>query len=161
MKNENKWEPTKYIYRKGKLIASRDKGEVSVSSRLVADISAAIYDEKIPQYVNGSLLDLGCGNAPFYQVYKKYSTQVTCADWFNSMHTNDFIDVECDLSKPLPFESNEFDTVILSDVLEHIFNPENLWEEIFRILAPQGRLILNVPFYYWIHEEPHDYYRYT
>src|SRR5260370_1024326 len=25
----------------------------------------------------------------------------------------------------------------------------------------RGRLLLNVPFFYWLHEEPYDYYRYT
>jgi hypothetical protein len=30
-----------------------------------------------------------------------------------------------------------------------------------RILAAGGKLVLNVPFYYWLHETPHDYYRYT
>ena len=30
-----------------------------------------------------------------------------------------------------------------------------------RILSINGKLIINVPFYYWIHERPHDYYRYT
>jgi hypothetical protein len=30
-----------------------------------------------------------------------------------------------------------------------------------RILATNGKIIMNVPMYYWLHEEPHDYYRYT
>ena len=30
-----------------------------------------------------------------------------------------------------------------------------------RILAPGGVAIINVPFLYWVHEAPHDYYRYT
>ena len=30
-----------------------------------------------------------------------------------------------------------------------------------RLLAPGGKVLLNVPFYYQLHEEPHDYYRYT
>ena len=30
-----------------------------------------------------------------------------------------------------------------------------------RLLKPDGKLILGVPFLYWLHEEPHDYYRYT
>src|SRR5262249_6078777 len=35
------------------------------------------------------------------------------------------------------------------------------WNEITRMLAPGGKLIMNVPFFYWLHEQPHDYYRYT
>jgi hypothetical protein len=30
-----------------------------------------------------------------------------------------------------------------------------------RILKPKGKIIVGVPFFYWIHEEPYDYYRYT
>jgi len=30
-----------------------------------------------------------------------------------------------------------------------------------RILVPGGKTLLNVPFLYWLHEQPHDYYRYT
>jgi hypothetical protein len=29
------------------------------------------------------------------------------------------------------------------------------------VLKPHGKVILGVPFFYWLHEEPHDYYRFT
>jgi SAM-dependent methyltransferase len=54
-----------------------------------------------------------------------------------------------------------FDTVLLSDVLEHVPEPVSLLLEVARILSPGGRLILNVPFMYWLHEVPNDYFRYT
>ena len=50
---------------------------------------------------------------------------------------------------------------MLSDVLEHIHSPELLLAEIARVLAPGGTLLMNVPFLYWLHEQPHDYFRYT
>jgi ubiquinone/menaquinone biosynthesis C-methylase UbiE len=65
------------------------------------------------------------------------------------------------LTGDLPFGDNEFDTIVLSDVLEHIPVPEHLWNEMARILSKNGKIIMNVPFFYWLHEEPHDYYRYT
>jgi SAM-dependent methyltransferase len=46
-------------------------------------------------------------------------------------------------------------------VLEHIAAPDALWREMFRVLRPDGCVLLNVPFLYWLHETPHDYYRYT
>jgi hypothetical protein len=46
-------------------------------------------------------------------------------------------------------------------VLEHIRQPEQLWKEMHRVLAPGGKILMNIPFYYWIHEEPFDYFRYT
>ncbi len=66
-----------------------------------------------------------------------------------------------DLNDPLPWDDGRFDTAILSSVLEHVHRPEQLLREVARILSPGGRLVMNVPFFYWIHEAPHDYFRYT
>lgn len=127
----------------------------------MADLLANLYQKNLRQYARGKLLDLGCGKVPLFSVYKEYITENICVDCENTLHSNEYVDFECDLTKDLPFDDNEFDTLILSDVLEHIPKPEKLWKEMYRILSKNGMLILNVPFYYWIHERPHDYYRYT
>ena len=161
MRNQNRWQPSKFIYRNGKLIASRDPKEVAFGSRLMADIIADYYDTNLRKYSKGKLLDLGCGKVPLFIVYKDYTTDCVCVDWNNTSHTNEYLDFECDITNTLPFRDWEFDTIILSDVLEHISEPEHLWREMSRLLAPGGRVIMNVPFYYWVHEAPYDYYRYT
>lgn len=127
----------------------------------MVDLIAEFYDENLPRHVRGRLLDLGCGKAPLYDSYKELATDIVCVDWESTLHKNEYLDFECDLTKTLPFGDGEFDTIILSDVLEHIPEPAALWREMARILAPKGRLLMNVPFYYWLHEQPHDYYRYT
>lgn len=161
MKNRDKWHPSKYVYHNGKLIGSRDINEVSVGSRLVVDIVAKFYDHNLSKHAQGKLLDLGCGKAPLYHAYRQYVTETTCVDWANSSHKNDYLDFECDLSKTLPLKDGEFDTIILSDVLEHLPQPELLWNEMTRVLSPNGKIIVNVPFYYCLHERPYDFYRYT
>lgn len=162
MKNVNQWKPTKFVRRKdGVLIASRDPNEVSISSRLTADLTAEWYDLNIKNFANGDLLDLGAGKAPLYSAYKPYVKSVTLADWANSPHENKHLDVFCDITKKLPFKKDQFDTIILSDVLEHIPNPKDLILELKRILKPQGIVLMNVPFMYQVHEAPHDYHRYT
>ena len=161
MKNRDKWQPSKYIYAGGKLIGSRDQKEVSLGSRLITDLNAEAYDSYIRQYTKGKLLDLGCGKVPLFIAYRNYITENICVDWENSLHKNEYLDLECDLTKSLPFNDGQFDTIILSDVLEHIPQPEKLWKEMSRILSKGGKIIMNVPFYYWLHEKPHDYYRYT
>ncbi len=162
MKNSNEWMPSKYVYNnKGKLTASRNPKEVGQSSILITDIISSFYEKYLPLYAKGKLIDLGCGKAPLYCEYKKYVDDVICVDWENTHHKNQYLDYECDLTKTLPFNNNEFDTIILSDVLEHIPEPQNLWNELYRILSVDGIVLLNVPFFYWIHEAPHDYYRYT
>ncbi|TLY33099.1 MAG: methyltransferase domain-containing protein, partial [Ignavibacteria bacterium] len=54
-----------------------------------------------------------------------------------------------------------YDTVFCNQVLEHVSSPENALREIHRILKPHGVLILAAPHLSRLHEEPHDYYRYT
>lgn len=161
MKNVDSWQPSKYSINNNKLKASRNTKHVTVSSRLIADIIANFYTINIPKYVKGNFLDLGCGQAPLYCLYKNYTKQITCVDWGNSMHQITYLDFEQDLNQNLNMESNSFDSIILSDVLEHIRKPELLLNEIYRILNKDGVLIMNVPFFYWLHEHPFDYYRYT
>jgi SAM-dependent methyltransferase len=161
MKQPETWKPTKYELRNGMLCASQDPRQVGIGSRLCANLTARFYDEFIPLHVRGDVCDLGCGFAPLYLKYKPYATSVTLADWSNSLHPNPHLDVACDLNEPLPFDDCSFDTCLLSDVLEHIYEPKQLLRETARCLRPGGKLLCNVPFFYWLHEEPHDYYRYT
>jgi len=142
-------------------MGSRDINEVALSSRLVTDLTARWYQAHIAQYVRGRLLDLGCGKIPLFEAYRNFVSTNVCVDWGNSLHRNSHLDFECDLTQTLPFADGEFDTIILSDVLEHIPEPQLLWREMARVLSNRGRILLNVPFLYWLHEEPHDYYRYT
>ena len=161
MKNPEAWQPTKFVYRKGRLEASRDPRIVSVGSRLLADITAQCFQRYLPRYARGRLADLGCGKVPLYHAYRDLVTETVCIDWSDTLHPNAFLDHECDLSQPLPLADGEFDTIILSDVLEHLPQPELLWREMSRILADRGVILMTVPFYYCVHEAPHDYYRYT
>ena len=161
MRNEDAWVPSKYVLRRGQLVASDDSTEVRIGSRLITNLVASAYSGAIPQYVHGRLLDLGCGKAPLYGIYRRYVTDVVCADWSNTLHGATYLDVVCDLSKALPLRTASFDSVLLSDVLEHIAEPMALLGEIQRVLKGGGRLLMNVPFYYWVHEAPHDYFRYT
>lgn len=161
MKNQAEWKPSKYVNLKGKLKASRNPDEVAISSRLITDIVASLYDSYIPQYAKGNLVDLGCGKVPLYGLYRQFIKNITCVDWQNSAHSGIHVDYECDLDVDLPFNDGEFDTLLLSDVLEHIANPDTIWKEMSRILSPGGIVFMNTPFLYCLHEIPNDYFRYT
>ncbi len=161
MRDIDKWKPSKFVYRNNRLTGSRNPAHLDIASRLVADIVASYYEKYLRLYAKGNLIDLGCGNVPLFAAYRDYVEQNVCIDWNSSIHPNNFLDIACDLNKPLPFDDQQFDTILLSDVLEHIQDPALLWHEMQRILKVDGNLVLNVPFFYKIHEAPSDYYRYT
>ena len=66
-----------------------------------------------------------------------------------------------DLEKKLSFEDNSFDTIILFNVLEHVYNSDNAVNEIYRCLDKNGQLIGSVPFIYRVHNAPEDFCRYS
>src|SRR6185503_16910001 len=53
------------------------------------------------------------------------------------------------------------DCVVLTEVLEHIYEPKRALEEINRLLKPGGHIVGSVPFAIGEHEQPYDYHRYT
>jgi SAM-dependent methyltransferase len=69
--------------------------------------------------------------------------------------------VYANLNAPLDLPPDSFDTVIATDVIEHLHTPGALFESASRALRPGGKLIVGTPFLYWLHETPHDYHRYT
>jgi SAM-dependent methyltransferase len=161
MRNQELWQPSKFVFKDGVLRASRNTDEVHIGSRFSADLQAAVYQKTLAQYARGGLLDLGCGKVPLYAAYAPYVTNVTCIDWANTPHPSPYLDYEFNLNQQIPLAGDSFDTVLATDVVEHIANPSLLWQEMARLLKPAGRLIVTVPFLYGIHEMPHDYYRYT
>ncbi|MGY0575775.1 class I SAM-dependent methyltransferase [Bradyrhizobium sp. RDM12] len=161
MRNQDQWKPTKFVLTGPGWRASRDPAQVSPASRLVADIVARRYEDLIPKHVRGRLLDHGCGRLPLYGMYKDLASEVIAVDWGNSLHPTEHMDETHDLNQPMPFASGSFDTIISSDVVEHLWNPVGVMSELARVLKPGGKIILNTPFNYWVHEAPHDYFRWS
>jgi SAM-dependent methyltransferase len=107
------------------------------------------------------LLDVGCGKVPLYDLYKNLIEYCVCLDRPDCVHGVEYVDAFVDLAEGLPVRSSCFDTVLASDVLEHSPLPALLVSEMARVLAPEGHLVLSVPFYYPLHEMPRDYFRFT
>lgn len=162
MKNKELWKPTKFVLTPKGLRATRDNEYAgSGQSIFIGDILAKYYEKMIRAHAKGSLLDLGCGNVPLFGVYSGNVNEITCVDWPNSYSKSPHIDLECDLNDILPLPNESFDTILITDVLEHIYNPHILWSEMSRILKPNGKILMGIPFLFNLHEEPYDYFRYS
>jgi len=161
MKNAERWCPTKFVTTPRGLRASRDPRHLGIGSRFIGDLLAQSYERAIRTHARGRLLDMGCGEVPLYGVYRDVVEENVCIDWAGSIHPCVHLDFVVDLGGMLPFEDQHFDTILLTDVLEHLAEPVTAIGEAARILRPGGKLIIGVPFFYWIHEAPHDYHRYT
>lgn len=108
----------------------------------------------------GVLYDLGCGEMPYRDWLLQYADTYTGVDWGNTLHKLN-ADILADLNQRLPIENEIADTVVSFSVMEHLPEPQNMLNEAYRILKPGGAMILQVPFMWWVHEAPFDYYRYT
>ncbi len=74
----------------------------------------------------------------------------------------DYSNLDClaDLAA-LPFREASFDGCVNIVTLEHVPEPRAVLGELARVLNPGGRLLIIVPHEWEVHQEPHDYYRYT
>jgi SAM-dependent methyltransferase len=102
------------------------------------------------------ILDLGSGAGDFLPLYKKFGEVVA----------QDFapygpVQVCSNFDSHLPFRNGIFDVVILSNVLEHCFDPISLLEEVYRVLRTEGSIFITVPFLIQTHQAPFDFGRYT
>lgn len=111
--------------------------------------------------LNGVVVDLGCGISPYKTDILNHAEKYMSVDWHNSQHDQSNVDIFADLSKTLPIENNIADAVVSFQVMEHLPEPDFFLSECFRILKNEGCLFITVPFMWHVHEEPHDYFRYT
>jgi SAM-dependent methyltransferase len=61
----------------------------------------------------------------------------------------------------LPQASASVGTLLALNTFEHVKRFWSGLDEVRRVLRPDGVLILSTPFYFRIHEFPHDYWRFT
>jgi glycosyltransferase involved in cell wall biosynthesis len=100
---------------------------------------------QIPQ--NSVVLDIGCGrSATFLRAIASRIQQGFGVDFkVNNTQVGNIQTVQLKLSQNLPFEDNSFDVVTMLAVLEHIEYEAPILQEIYRVLKPNGKLVLTVP----------------
>jgi len=115
--------------------------------------------ENASVYARGRLLDAGCGRRPYEAIFRARVEAYVGLDWPGKLD-GAMADIIGDAMQ-LPFRDLAFDTVLATEVLEHLPMPELFLQEVARVLADDGTLIVTVPFMEPLHEEPRDYYRFT
>jgi SAM-dependent methyltransferase len=113
---------------------------------------------------HGVILDLGCGVKPYESLLARPGDRWVGVDNPPTMQGSygrlTQADVFADCHQ-LPFADGYFDSVICTQVLEHVPEPERVLRETARVLRPGGVLILTAPMVWPLHEEPYDFFRYT
>lgn len=114
-------------------------------------------------HFSGILLDVGCGYMPYRNFIENNSSikeywgmDLEVATTYKSMKP----EVVWDGYK-IPLADGSVDTVMLTEVLEHCPYPDIVMMEVSRVLKKDGKIIVTVPFIFYLHETPFDFYRYT
>lgn len=108
------------------------------------------------KYINGKILDFGAGRAKYKDIISAKASRYVAFDQMPGSN----IDVVGSVLKS-PFLDGEFDTVVSTQVLEHVENPWLMLKEITRVLKKDGVCILTVPFLVPYHPDPQDNFRFT
>jgi ubiquinone/menaquinone biosynthesis C-methylase UbiE len=105
--------------------------------------------------LSGDLLDVGCGTNPYSKYFQHVRSKRNC-DYSAERGTVDFVSS----AVALPIKDNSFDAILCTEVLEHVPDPLATWREFYRVLRPNGKVLLSTPMYWPSHEQPYDFYRY-
>jgi methionine biosynthesis protein MetW len=98
---------------------------------------------------NPQIVDLGCGPGHLCKYISEKGYPVTGVDISDNslelVRQKGIKAVKANLQEKLPFEDNELDIVIATEVIEHIYDTESFMEEIKRITKPGGSIIITTP----------------
>ncbi len=111
---------------------------------------------RMPQALRGRCLDAGAGRMAFSD------TTAETIDEYVAMDINPRPGISiCGSVLSIPLQDATVDSVLCLQVLEHVPDPQQAMREFFRCLKPDGTVLISVPHLAYLHNEPHDYFRFT
>lgn len=111
--------------------------------------------KKYAHYINGVVLDAGSGDGERYKKFFMFDKYIKLD--INRDSNPDIIgSVE-----NIPLGDNGVDSIVSTQVLEHIKNPQKTVSEFYRVLKSGGYCLVTAPQFNELHEEPNDYFRFT
>jgi SAM-dependent methyltransferase len=127
---------------------------------LVHYITLRELRKAFPEFLKGTVLDVGCGEKPYRRDISPFATKYYGIDYPGCLHDTSFVDVFSTADR-LPVRDRSVDTVFSAAVLEHLEEPYNAVKEFNRVLKPGGCVIATIPLFWHVHEDPRDFFRYT
>ena len=109
--------------------------------------------------IAGKTLDVGCGTKPYVHLYRSseyIGLEIDTPQNRADKKADYFYD-----GNTFPFDNGSFDSLVVNEVFEHVFNPDQFLDEAVRILKPNGVVVLTMPFVWDEHEQPYDFARYS
>jgi SAM-dependent methyltransferase len=117
--------------------------------------------ERVREHAHGELLDVGCGSKPFARLFEGRVKRYWGTDLAGSRYLGDARPDAFATAEAQPFRAGTFDTVLGLSMLTYLPEPQRMLDEAARLLRPGGMLILEFTQMVPLHDEPHDYFRFT
>ncbi len=124
---------------------------------VLAHLKQAILKVSLQMKEDGTLLDYGCGDRPYYSILQPKLSRYISADLGNAPH----IDLPIVPNEPLAMDDQSVDYVLSSQVLEHVPDVGFYLKEAHRVLKKDGLLILSTHGIWIYHPHPLDLWRWT
>jgi len=96
----------------------------------------------------GRVLDAGGGTGRVASAIRKHAGEVIIADPSLGMlrqADRTRLELACSNSESLPFPNDTFERIIMVDALHHVFNQGETAHEMYRVLKPGGRIVIEEP----------------
>ncbi len=111
-----------------------------------------IINKFTKKFTNKTILDIGCGDGQFleelhksrkeanligldYSKYKLKKAKLRLPFEFN----------QCNLEDGIPLQESSISVAYSGEVIEHIYNPDLMLDEIYRVLKKNGLLVISTP----------------
>ena len=140
-------------------------GKLKFYGRMLLDLQILTIYKDVRKYLphyKGNVLDIGCGQSPYKFLLNPENTDYFGIDIVEAgafgYHNPGVISFD---GKNIPFEDNKFDSVICTEVLEHVQEFQYLVDEIYRTTKKNADILVTVPWSARYHYIPYDYFRYT